>query len=252
MLVRGWAPRHLCEVSWSHVVTCEHSTQSLCVQSCCHMDTVSVTVCAGITWSHVVTPGHGTPVIAHTVVTRTRRLVAVHIAVVWSHAEMVPGHRVQSRHVVPRRDGAWSPCAKPSRGLTQRWCPIAMCRAIVWSRRDGAWSPCAEPSRGPTQRWCLVAVCRAVAWSHAEMVPGRRVQSHRVVTQRWCLVAMCRAVAWSHSEMVPGRHVQSCRVVPRRDGARLPCAKPSRGPTQRWCLVTGCAVVMGLCCFPEA
>ena len=47
-------------------------------------------------WVHVVTPGHGTPVIAHTLVMWTRRLVTLCTAVAWSRRDGARWPGVQS------------------------------------------------------------------------------------------------------------------------------------------------------------
>ena len=103
---RGWAPgrcvssrghtcctwvgaRSLCVVLWSHVVTWS-TARGRCVQSCCDMDTVPVTVRTGITGSHVVTPDTA-PQSLHTQCSRGH---GVELPCAWpprGHAEMVSG-----------------------------------------------------------------------------------------------------------------------------------------------------------------
>lgn len=106
-------PVTVCIVSWSHVVTCERGTWSLCVQSR-HMDTVPVSVCTGITWSHVVTPD-AAPHSLHTQWSRGHGVWLPCARLSRGHAEMVPGPG----------------CAQPSRGRTQRWCLVAGCTVIM-------------------------------------------------------------------------------------------------------------------------
>ena len=113
----------------SHVLTRGWGTQSLCVQSCRHVDAVPVTVCTGIsgyTWSPLDTA----PQSLHT-----------H----WSC-----GH------------GVWSPCAQPLRGHAEMAPGWWVCTAVTWSRRDGARWPCVHGRRVVTQRWRPVAGCAVV------------------------------------------------------------------------------------------
>lgn len=95
-------PVTVCIVPWSHVVTCERGTWSLCVQSR-HMDTVPVSVCTGITWSP-----------------RTQH----------------PTHCIHSGHVATASGCHVHGC----RVVTQRWCPVpgVHSRRVV-AHRDGVW-----------------------------------------------------------------------------------------------------------------